>query len=145
MTSLKPTLPNPDIHTKKIPFFLLLMSASFSLMLVPGVVLIEPDGLVFSPSIESMVISLSWLHKMTECWTDRLERLSNMRKFIGKSLTSVSSGRFSKLFVGKRFFSQSEDGIPSKKEWVCICLFPKRSIFVFMTLVLCLMILMIMG
>ena len=47
MTSLKPTLPNPDIHTKKIPFFLLLMSASFSLMLVPGVVLIEPGWLSF--------------------------------------------------------------------------------------------------
>ena len=145
MTSLKPTLPNPDIHTKKIPFFLLLMSASSSLMLVPGVVLIEQGGLVFSPSIASMVISLSWLHKMTECWIDKSERLSSMRKFIGKSLTSVSSGRFSKLFVAKRFFSQSGDGTRLRKEWVFICLFPKRSIFVCMILVLCLMILIIMG
>lgn len=145
MTSLKPTLANPDINTRRIQFYLLLMSASSCSMLVPGVVQIDPDGSASLLSTANMDIWLSWLHRMTECWTDKSEALSSMRKYIGKFRISVSSARFSRPFYIKKFSSQYGAGIRSRKEWVCICLFRKRDILGFMILVLFLTILAIMG
>lgn len=140
MVSLKPTLSNPEIASKKIKYWLLLMSANSCLMLVRGAVQIEPGGLHFSRNIANMALLCSWLRKMTECWTDRSEALSSMRRFIGKYQTSVCSGRFSSSFSGKKFFSRSKDGIRSKKEWVYILLLRERDIIVCMILVLLLIV-----
>ena len=127
MSSLKPILANPAIRSRKIRFYWLLMSASCSLMLGRGDVQIEPDGSASLLNIENMDILLSWLRKMTECWIDKFEASSNMRKFIGKYRTSASLVHFLRFFYVRRFFSVSEDGTPLKKKWVCICLF--RSSF----------------
>ena len=135
MNSLKPISPKAEIISKKIRFFWLLMNARYFLTLGHGVIEIEPDGLVFSPSIESMAFLLSSLRKMTECWTDKSEALSSMKKFIGKFLILASSGKSLKPFYFKMFSSQSEDGTHSKRKWVCICLLPERNFIGFMILV----------
>lgn len=136
MSLLKPTLANQDLLSKKIPYILLLMKRRSCLMLVHGTTMIELDGSVFSLSTESMDIILSSLHRMTECWTDRSEALSNMRTFIGESVTSVGSvGLLKGLRIGK--FSQASDaGTRSRKERVFICLLPIRNIIAYMTLAL---------
>lgn len=136
MDSLKPTLSNPEIASKKIRYWLLLMSASSCLMLARGAVQIEPGGLHFSRNTGNMAFWCSWLRKMTECWTDRSEALSNMRKFIGKYQISVCSGRFSSSFAVRKFFSPLEGGIPSKKGWIYILLLRERDIIGFMILAL---------
>lgn len=136
MNSLTPISANREISSKRIRYWLLLMSANYSLMLGRGVVQIEQGGFHFSRNIENMVFWCYWLRRMTECWTDRLEALSNMRRYIGRYQTSVCSGRFLNSFSAKRFSSRLEDGTRSKKEWICICLLRERDIIVCMILVL---------
>lgn len=145
MDSLKPTLSNPEIASKKIRYLLLLMSANCCLMLARGAVQTEPGGLHFSRNIANMDLWCCWLRKMTECWTDRSAALSSMRQFIGKYQTSVCSGRLSNSFAGKRFSSLCEDGTRSKKKWIYILLLRERDIIACMILVLLLIVKAIMA
>lgn len=146
MSSLTPISANPELTFKKIPFFWLLMKPSSCLMLVRGTLLVEPGGSRSLLNIGSTAILLSWLHKMTECWTDKSEVLLSMKTYIEKCRTSVFSAGSLKSSVSiRKFSSQSAGGTRSRKELILIGFLPLRDIIRFIIPGLFLILWAIMG